>query len=323
MTRWFPQPLYFISGASAPADIRGLTRVSVPLGISVPHLSRVALKLLCDRRSMPLIRLFVDSGAFSEVDRTGAVVDPIEPAEWIERVAVMYQLAAAFGPPAPIGDYGPRVWIVAPDKVGDQPETLGRLAAHADVMRACSALGARVVVPIQRGAMTAAAFDRAACEALGFDTFVRGIPGNKIAMPEHELEAFLRARRPSAVHLLGIGPRGDSFGPLTALVRRVLGEVEVTCDSNALAASVGRTNGRGGGTRPLTGWQDAFRAAPSTGDPPPPEWQRNAREMAVYAMFGGPHMHEMVMADLRQRGVVRTAKVPMQLDLYDRVSDAL
>lgn len=194
----------FVSGASAPADIRGLARFSVPLGISLSETSKNAIAALCEHWRMPLLRIFVDSGAFSEVDRTGSVIAPIDDAVWTKRVRVMHELAAVFGPPAPLGDYGPRLYVVAPDRVADQRETLRRLALHREAMGACRGLGARVVVPIQRGEMTASAFDAACGEALGFDDYVRGIPGNKAAMPYRELEAFLRTRRPCAVHLLGV-----------------------------------------------------------------------------------------------------------------------
>ncbi len=313
-----PSPLYFVSGASAPADIRGLGRFSTPLGVSVPELSRVARRLLCQHADRPLLRVFVDNGAFSETDRAGAVVRPIDDGAWVERVRVMHEIAAAFGPPARRGDHGPRVWVVAPDRVGNQPETIRRLALHATAMRACRALGARVVVPIQRGAMTAATFDAVCGEALGFDDFTRGIPGNKVAMPAEELEGFLRARRPARIHLLGVGPRGSTYEPLTTLVRRVLGEVELTCDSNALAASVGQTNGAGGGPRRLTALQGAFAKGSLVETLCPEGW--GARAMAVWVGFGMGHLHELVVADMEANGMVAPrAPAPVQMDLFDRV----
>lgn len=331
-SRYLPRPLYFVSGASAPADVRGLARVSVPLGVSLAELSPVGLHVLCSFSNMPLLRIFVDSGAFSEVDRTGAIVAPIGDAAWCARVRTMHVLSAAFGPPAPLGDYGPRVWVVAPDRVGDQPETLRRLALHADAMRACRALGARVIVPIQRGALTAGAFDAACVAALGFSDFVRGIPGNKVAMPEAELEGFLRARRPASVHLLGVGPRGRSYEPLTTLVRRVLGDaVDVSCDSNALTANAGQTNGRGHGPRLLTDWQNFFEGKPARVCSPSPQrevddpWRgESARALASLMTFGPPHLAAMFQVELERIGLARRPEpAPLQMDLFDGVSDGL
>jgi hypothetical protein len=104
-------------------------------------------------------------------------------------------------------------------------------------------LGARVLVPIQQGAMVPATFDRAVAEVLGFTDYVRAIPSNKDAMPDAVLESFVRATRPRAVHLLGVGPRNPRLRTLRAILDRLVPGAEISCDSNLLAAHVGHTNG--------------------------------------------------------------------------------
>lgn len=281
-------PVYFCSGASAPADLRGLARIRHPLGVSIPKLSGPAIDFLC---SLQCVDVFVDSGVFSEVDRRGAVVAPITDDEWITRTGVMHRIAAALGP---------RAMIVAPDRVGDQQETLRRLALCADVVRACATLGARVIVPIQRGGMSAALFDDACSCLLGID-FVRGIPGNKAAMPSHELETFLRVRRPRAVHLLGIGPRGDRFRPLVALLQRLVPGAAVSCDSNGLAALVGSTNGPGGGARALTSWQATTKD----------------RGSAIVMALGPQLFFDKALAAYGVAGLEDPRGQPAQLGLFD------
>jgi hypothetical protein len=272
-----PQALYFISGASALSDLRGLLRLSVPLGISIPELSEPALAVLLEHTCLPDLRVFVDSGAFSEVDRTGRVVHPIANEEWDRRVAVMLQIAIAFGA---------RATIVAPDCVGNQVETLRRLSRYAVSMRTARAADSRIVVPIQRGERSPASFAAAAAEALGFDDFVAGIPGNKIAMPTAELEAYLRARRPRAVHLLGMGPRNARYQKLVDVVRRLAPGAEISCDSQAFTAKSGRTNGRDGEPRELTSWQDAMEGRPSAVmEATPPHLSEQPREDAVLMTF--------------------------------------
>lgn len=277
ITLYKPQALYFVSGASAMSDLRGLLRLSVPLGISIQELSAPALEVLFEHACLPFVRIFVDSGAFSEVDRTGRVVDPITDEEWTRRVAVMLRVALAFGT---------RATIVAPDCVGNQAETLRRLRRHAVAMRAARAAGARIVVPIQRGDQAPASFAAAAAEAIGFDDFVAGIPGNKIAMPTSELEAFLRARRPRAIHLLGMGPKNARFQKLVDVVRRLAPGADLSCDSQAFTAQSGRTNGEDGGPRALTSWQDAMegRSSPVM-ESAPPHVSETSREDAVLMTF--------------------------------------
>lgn len=282
-------PEYFCSGASAPADMRGLSRIRHPLGVSVPFLSGPALEYLCTLRGV--CPVFVDTAAFSEVDRDGAVIVPITDDAWIGRTAVMHRIAAALGDGC---------LLVAPDRVGDQQETLRRLALFSDVMRACAALGARIVVPIQRGGMSATMFHDAAACLLGVP-FVAGIPGNKAAMPPHELEDFLRARRPAAVHLLGVGPRGPRYQALVDVLRRFVPDAAVSCDSNALAAAVGKSNGAGGAPRDLTAWQQ----------------RTGARETAVVMSLGPPSFFARAMAAYRAEGLLETREQPLQVGLFD------
>lgn len=234
------------------------------------------------------------------------MVAPISRDEWRRRVAVMLRIARAFGD---------RAWIVAPDRVGHQQETLARLAAFARPMRTARRLGARVIVPIQLGAMAPAAFDRTAAEILGFDDFSRGIPGNKVAMPVHVLEAFLRERRATAVHLLGMGPRNARYQAMVDVLRRFVPGAEVTCDSNAFSAVTGRTNGADDGPRMLTNWQDHFEGRPNpvaectVGDPR----QEQSREAAVVMTFGPGVWFARLTAALARQGVY--------LDGFERVGD--
>lgn len=301
-------PVYFCSGASAPADLRGLARIRHPLGVSIPELSASALDELCKLRGV--CDVFVDTAAFSEVDTTCAVVAPITDAAWIERTAVMHRIAAALGPGAV---------IVAPDRVGDQVETLRRLALFADVVQACVALGARVIVPIQLGAMSPVLFDDCVTAILGVD-FIRGIPGNKAAMPTGTLETYLRARRPPAVHLLGVGPRGHRYEALVDVLRRFVPRAAVSCDSNGLAALVGRTNGGNGGPRALTAWQDLFEGRPSpVAEVTPPRVSERSREDAIVMALGPRLTFERAMEAYREAGLLRRRERPLQPGLFDDI----
>jgi len=135
--------VYFASGSSAPADVRGLARWLHPIGVSIPALSESAL-LEIERLAPFSIPIFVDTGAFGEVDIINGrpvVVARISDTSWKERLAVELRIARALGPMA---------YCVAPDCVGDQAETLRRMSLFFAEMRELHTLGARVVVPLQR-----------------------------------------------------------------------------------------------------------------------------------------------------------------------------
>ena len=199
-------------------------------------------------------RIFVDSGAFGEVRfdvAQGRLVDhaPISHDEWLLRLAGYDRIATALGA---------QCYLVAPDKVGDQDETLRRLELYAPQVRALRAKGAQIIVPIQRGAMAGADFDRACTAVLGFGDYVRGIPSKKAAATVAEIAELSRSLPETArVHLLGLGPFGERYNAVVAALGRT--PELVTCDSVRIKALVGRTNGPGGGPRILTRLTDAAK----------------------------------------------------------------
>lgn len=199
-------------------------------------------------------RVFVDSGAFGEVQwspELGRMVDvrPISDADWRERLDAYEHIAGALGD---------RAFLVAPDKVGDQAETLRRLELYAPRIRRLRELGANLIVPIQRGELDGAAFDRECSRVLGFDDYVRGVPSKKAAASIEEIAALSHALPSTArVHLLGLGPFGDRYDAVITAIARA--PELITCDSVRLKALVGRKNGPGYGPRILTRLTDRVK----------------------------------------------------------------
>jgi hypothetical protein len=262
------RPLYFASGSSRAADIRGFAAVGHAIGVAAPEVSAAAELELCALRGRG-VDVFVDSGAFSEV-RFGAtgvvVVKAITDADWRRRLALYRRLAVALGD---------RVHLVAPDRIGDQELTLERLARYAPELRELRALGARILVPVQKGTKSQADFDRDIERVLGFGDYVRAIPSKKEATTLEELEAFMVERRPARVHLLGLGIRNAKAPRALELCAGA----EVSLDSNLIAANVGR-----GGSRPrlLTRCRDQARLMIAAGRTS----IRSAQELGIILAFG-------------------------------------
>lgn len=259
------KPLYFASGSNRPADIRGFDRVGHPIGVAAPEVSPAAEAELLKVK----VPVFVDSGAFSEVifEATGVrVVKPITDADWRVRLALYRRLAAALGS---------RVSLVAPDRIADQDETLRRLTTYALELRELRELGAKLLVPIQKGTRSQAAFVREVIEVLGFDDFVHAIPSKKKATTLEELAAYVLEVRPRSVHLLGLGIRN----PNARAALEILACVEaVSLDSNLIAANVGR----GRRSRPLTFARDiATKMIASNGSA-----IRSVQELGILLCFG-------------------------------------
>lgn len=228
---------YFRSGSNRPADIRGLNAVGSAIGVAVRELSENALLEL----EAVDVELFVDSGAFGEVQFDAAagglvVVRPMTDADWRRIFAVYRRLGAA---------HGSRLSVVAPDRVGDQDETLVRLERYRAEILELAELGVRVLVAIQKGRLSQAAFDAEVTRVLGWDGYVRAMPCKKAATTPAEIAEFAAAVRPRAIHLLGMGPRNRKFAGAVASILEAAPFCRVTVDSNWISANVGR-----GGSRP-------------------------------------------------------------------------
>jgi hypothetical protein len=239
---------YFASGSNHPGEIRAFADIGHDVGVSARELSKAGeLELLALAGTD--VQVFVDSGAFSEV-RFGpdgpVVVAEMDDVEW-RRVLCLYQRLAM--------GLGDQLHVVAPDRVGDQAVTLERLARYQLDLYTLRRMGARILLPVQRGALTQASFYRHACGVLGFEP-VPALPCKKAATSVFEAFDFVREVKPATVHLLGLGARNRRAGDYLEACRNGRADVLVQMDSVVITAMVGRTNGRGGRPRRLTAASD-------------------------------------------------------------------
>ena len=252
---------HFASGVNAPGEVRGLALSGRNFGITASVIRRGLLEAM-EQFAGGMQETFVDSGAFGEVKfgKTGPrVVKPMSDVTWQNVFALYERVARA---------YGPRVRVVAPDRVGCQTTTLERLARYAPNVAAVAALRAQIIVPVQKGALPMAEMFRQACAILGLrETPIAGIPMKKDATSLADLAAFVESLPwfGARIHLLGIGPaatRGAvKFADVIALIKSIRPNAEITSDSASIRRLVGRSNGRKGAPRALTAAQDAARAS--------------------------------------------------------------
>jgi hypothetical protein len=218
----------FASGSNHAGEIRGWAGMGRDLGVAAPELSEAAVVEL-EALAGTDVAVFVDSGAFSEVT-FGAdgpkVVKPITDAEWLKRLALYERLATALGG---------QVHVVAPDQVGNQAVTLERLERYRAQLHTIAALGAHILVPVQKGDMSQADFMRAAEAIVGLDV-VPSIPCKKAATTPEELGAFCADYKPTRMHLLGLGARGSRTPKYLAQVAELAPDAQVTLDSCVIRA---------------------------------------------------------------------------------------
>ena len=263
---------HFGSAINDKGEVRGMMLSGRHLGITATVMRPGMIDELETGR-FGLTRLFVDSGAFSELQVTddGEMTwpKPITDAGWQKRFA-LYRWAAEC--------YRSRAYLVAPDRVGCQATTIERLKRYALDVGSWAALGANVIVCVQRGAMPLGEFFRLALDVLGLrqECVIAGVPMEKARWSIPMLREFCETLPwfGCRIHLLGLGPKSkrdkgqklNRYWRAVEAIKAVRPNCQITSDS-ALAPSIsGRKNGRAnhpaetlGGPRIYTLLQDKAR----------------------------------------------------------------
>lgn len=258
----FPgQADYFVSGSNHAGELAGLAFSGFNVGVSASEVGPSAIEFLEDLGGGPA-KVFVDSGAFGEITFTAEgpkVKKLITAKEWAKRLDLYERLALSLRR---------QLYAVAPDMVAFQAETLARLETYAPRLRRLMELGANVIVPVQKGALSMPEFAERAAAILGTDEVVWGVPSKKDATSLEDLAGFasyLHAKgKPTRLHLLGLGPSSARFAAAYSAVVTASPWTRVFSDSVRITALVGRGVARKSGAmsapRPLTAATDAVVA---------------------------------------------------------------
>lgn len=160
--------LAFHSGMSAQGDLRAAVDEGVAVGVVATLLDTLKIIRTLPRHLDAGGAVFIDSGAFAAFQK-GDLVD------W-KRVFSAYETVLNHT------DQPAGLSIVAPDVIGDQVATLSLWEVHAQRICTWITAGARVIVPLQRGDLSAASMLVHARRIFKTDRFCAGIPSNLEAM---------------------------------------------------------------------------------------------------------------------------------------------
>jgi hypothetical protein len=247
----------FGSGANGLADMRGHANAGAPIGVAVTELSGRALENLKDlaRDGHPI---FVDSGAFSEVNFGAGgpeVVKPITEEEWRKRLDKYLEIAKAARESG-----NSNVSFVAPDMVGSQDVTIQRLNKFSPEIQKVIAEGGSILIPLQNGELSPEEFwHRAVGDALHaghgrqkedihnqMEHLVPAFPMNKAAADPQKILDFVANRNDyvKRIHLLGTSMSDAATRKVVTMLGQLYPELQITMDANKLRSNTAEIGDR-------------------------------------------------------------------------------
>lgn len=235
------QVVFFASGSNQSGEIRALRHVD---GANVGVVAaRVAAKSPATKRAWNELLLspnavFIDSGAFEEVsfpEGVPTVVKPLDDPKYWDMVFDVYAKAA--------DAFVERAYLVAPDKVAFQADSLARLTKYADRVLDLWERGANILVPLQKGELSLAEYHAQAQALLDGASFIPCLPMKKDATSHEEVLEYVAAVKPAALHLLGLGGDTKPAAKLIAGILELAPNCQVSCDSCLAKRWSGNTNG--------------------------------------------------------------------------------
>lgn len=213
--------LAFASGMTNKSDMRGAIDAKVPFGVVAGSLTTAQMTASVPRYLDDGGFVFVDSGAFTS-ERTGAEIC------W-ENILGRYEFIAD------VTDRPENLFVVAPDKVGDQDETLRLIDMYRGRLCALIARGVNVIVPLQVGTISPQAMIDRVGELLSCRTFIAGIPSNKAAMSIEDCRTLNHTK----FHILGrVQVDAEQEMRIEAL-RSINPIAMITADANWLRSRIG------------------------------------------------------------------------------------
>lgn len=214
----------FRSGMSRLADFRGAEAARVPVGVVAGEVRLMQQYFGIPRYLRHGGACFIDSGAFAE--RTSGMEPNFDKVMSVyENVAISLE-----------DEDASRLYVVAPDKVGDQDESLRRLARYRDRVVELIAMGVQMIVPIQSGRVPVAEMLDQVKGILGVEDFIVGIPANKDAMSIAECGTLNH----HAFHILGRVQSNEEQIERIAALEEANPLATITADANWLRSRLGK-----------------------------------------------------------------------------------
>ena len=254
--RSFVPVTFFASGLEANASLTAMVDKGFQVGISAKggKINKDFFKRVLALSVNPKTMLFFDSGAFSEIDKNGNIVKPID---WNKVIGLYFQAVNA---------YGDRLYIVAPDRIGDQKESLRRLEAYLDRLQVFR----NVIIPLQsnafgkgKGLSLKQMYDKINTIVKGSGLQYRWIPAIPVTQKSpydlKDVLEFVKDVEPKRLHILGASPANPQFEMLTQTLPDLNPFLDISIDAQRISAMVGYKDKAKERPRTLTELEQFYR----------------------------------------------------------------
>ena len=218
----------YASGASAFWDATGLADAGLNIGVVATELPERTIGLIWDLLRAGK-RVFCDSGAFTifKCNLKGAAkkLDFEEVFDRYDKLMEGLPISAVSC-----------LAIVMPDRIGDQTATFDLLMQYRTRIAGFIEAGANVIVPVQRGPLSAHDAVERTSQILGTRNFRVGIPSNAEALSTQEVAGI----RHKKFHVLGKATFDDVLQRRAFALLESNPDAEISADANLLRSRTGR-----------------------------------------------------------------------------------
>jgi hypothetical protein len=198
------------------SDLRGAIDAGVPVGVVACSLTLGQKLLAIPKYLNKGGKVFVDSGAFGAYQKKTSM-------DWSKVLGVYEAICMS-------SDKRENLWVVSPDKIGDQDETLVLLGQWKTRIVELIKDGCNVIVPLQCGKLSGIEMISRVTSILGCSQWVAGIPSNKEAMSIEECATLNHW----AFHILGRVQQDEEQVKRIESLRKNNPDALLTADANWL-----------------------------------------------------------------------------------------
>lgn len=181
-------------------------------------------------------KVFMDSGAFGEVNADLSIKKEMTDKDW-QKIFDRYEALAKV--------FGDRLTVMAPDRVGDQEVTMQRLEKYKNRIKKVASYGCKIMGAIQKNPTVPNSLylfhERMNnfFQSIGIKHWVRGLPLNKSPVKISDVEYMIQNAEPFRyIHLLGKSPYAKDYNKWEAMLSKYP-QLDITCDASIFRRIVG------------------------------------------------------------------------------------